>query len=151
MSEEMYCCEFCGYGSSSKERCTRCGSDIAHCFNEETNGMHGVMLPAWGRITVRLLEPSHADVIWKEVGEVWDWLEQHTEHQFLLGQMEKFKTQAASVELHGSEFGARKIKEVLQGRGSIEFEELPDDQIPHRPIPPRPAHWREPYVPRRKR
>jgi hypothetical protein len=43
-----------------------------------------------------------------------------------------------------------RLNQVLAGRGTLEFKELPEDQIPKRPkLPPR--FLRKPYVPRRKR
>jgi len=51
------------------------------------------------------------------------------------------------LELYGSESEIRKLEELLQGRGSIEFEELPHDALPK--FPPSPP-TRPPYVPRSK-
>lgn len=100
---------------------------------------------------IRLLVPSSAEQVWKELHDIWRDLEENTNHQFLPSQLEKFNTQGESVELYGSESGVSRMKEALGDRGTVEFEELPDEAIPSRPQAPRPAHWREPYVPRRRR
>lgn len=42
--EEEYFCEYCGYYSQSKERCTSCGRDIADLFTQPIS----FRLPAWG-------------------------------------------------------------------------------------------------------
>jgi hypothetical protein len=147
MSEEVYCCEYCGYGSSSKERCTHCGRDIADLFTHPA----GFRPLVWGKMTVHLLEPADAEHVWKEIAEEWSHREQNTNLGMLISQMDKFNTRADVLELYGSDSEASAIKKILHGRGTIDFEELPHDQIPRPPPPPRPAHWREPYVPRRKR
>jgi hypothetical protein len=145
--EEKYFCEYCGYYSQSKERCTSCGRDIADLFTQPIS----FRLPAWGMMRIRLLALSSAEQVWKELHDVWKYLEEHTNHQFLPSQLEKFNTQEETVELYGSESGVSRMREALRDRGTIEFEELPDEAIPSRPRAPRPAHWREPYVPRRRR
>jgi len=108
-------------------------------------------LPAWGRLTIRVRDPAMADTVWKEVAAVWDDLEENTNQEFLVSQMEKFQNPAESLELYGSEWGVFKVKEALGDRVTVEFQELPEEEIPKRPLPPRPAHWRKPYVPRHKR
>jgi hypothetical protein len=105
--------------------------------------------PDWGLITVRLLDPSQAPRLWQEVARLWDWLETETEHGFMPSQMDKFEGATASVDLYGSDWALFKLKELLAGRGTLEFKVLPDDQIPS--LPPRPRTTRKPYIPRRKR
>lgn len=111
--------------------------------------MERPFLPAWGLITVRLLDPSKAPDLWKEIARLWDDLETKTEHGFMPSQMDKFEGATDSVDLYGSEWALFKLKELLAGRGTLEFRELPDDQIPS--LPPQPRTTRKPYVPRRKR
>jgi hypothetical protein len=152
MTERTYLCESCGHLSPSRERCTRCGRDLSGLYQEErdTSWMNRPMLPAWGLITVRLYDSSQAPQLWKEVADFWDWLEAETEHMFLPSQMDKFDTQAPAIELYGSTWAMYRLNQVLAGRGTLEFKELPEDQIPKRPkLPPR--FLRKPYVPRRKR
>lgn len=152
MTEKTYLCESCGHLSPSREWCTRCGRDLSELYKEERDNswLDRPMQSPWGLITVRLHDPSQAPQLWKEVADLWDWLEAETEHQLLPSQMDKFDTQAPAIELYGTVWGMDKLHKLLAGRGTLEFKELPDDQIPRRPkLPPR--FLRKPYVPRRKR
>jgi len=145
MSEEQWLCEFCGAYSLSEQTCTSCGRKME---------FHDLNVPGfqtvWGRLTVRAYEPDKAEMLWHDLSVLWADLEKDLE-RWLDSQLEKFKTSADSVELYCSSWHGSRIKELMGSRVTIEFQELPEEQIPYLPIPPRPAHWRQPYVPRSKR
>ena len=140
--EETFFCDYCGYDSRDRNTCTHCGKDITDLEPRF------FQLPAWGRLTIRLLEPATAGNIWKELTPHWQHWEKNSNLGLMPSQVEKFNTQAPVLELYGSDFEIRNLKELLQGRGSIEFEELPQEALPKRPRGP---PTRPPYVPRRKR
>jgi hypothetical protein len=143
MSAEQFFCEYCGYDSDSRERCTHCGRDIADLFDNPSQ----FIPPRWGKMTLRLHDRTVAEQTWKELAEVWrENVEEARPHK--PSQLEKFNTSADTVELYGADYMASTMREVLGARGSVEFQELPHEQMPHRPKyqPPRP-----PTIPRRKR
>jgi hypothetical protein len=146
MSEERYFCEYCGYDSTNRQQCSHCGRAIENLFTEPP----GFRLPAWGRLTIRAYEPDKAEALWKDLSVIWADLETGLE-RWLDSQLEKFETATDSVELYCSSWHGYRIKELMGSRVTIEFQELPKEQIPYLPVPPRPAHWRQPYVPRGKR
>lgn len=144
MSEEEFLCELCGHYTLNRVRCTHCGQDIAYLFENPS----GFRIPVWGLITIRLLEPGDATRVWPELASEWAEWERWTNLGLVPDQLERFNTQSEAVELYCSDADLDKIKKVLQGRGTVEFQELPHDDIPRRPPSKFP---RPPYLPKRYR
>lgn len=142
MSNEQFFCEYCGYDSDSRERCTHCGRDIADLFDNPSQ----FIPPLWGKMTLRLHDRTSAERTWKELAEVWrEKVEETRPHK--PSQLEKFNTSADTVELYGADYMASTMREVMGARGSVEFQELPPEQMPHRPKYQLP---RPPTIPRNK-
>lgn len=144
MSDQRFLCEYCGYSSDNQERCSHCGRDIADLFTQPA----GFKIPLQGKLLIRLSSLGHAEHIWRELAERWDRLERETNLGLQPGQMGKFPPAGDTLELYGSELEIRPVQEVLNGRGTVEFQELPREQIPHEPRYELP---RPPTVPRNKR
>ncbi|MFL5352312.1 hypothetical protein [Archangium sp.] len=144
MSDQQFFCEYCGYYSDNQERCSHCGRDIAELFTQPV----WFRVPEQGRLTIRLSSPDHTEHIWRELAELWDRLERETSLGLYPGQMKKFPPTGDTLELYGSELEIRPVQELLKGRGTVEFQKLPCEQIPHRPKYQLP---RPPTVPRNKR
>ncbi|MFY0583595.1 hypothetical protein ACN28S_63195 [Cystobacter fuscus] len=143
MSDEQYFCEYCGYNSDSRERCTQCGREIAHLFDHPSK----FIPPLWGKMILRIDEETGSERIWKELAEVWrEKVEETRPHK--PSQLENFNTTANTVELYGADYMASIMQEAMGARGSVEFQELPHEQMPHRPKYQLP---RPPTVPRNKR
>lgn len=144
MSDQQFFCDYCGYYSDNQERCSHCGRDIAELFTQPV----WFRVPEQGRLTIRLSSQDDTEHIWRELAELWDRLERKTSLGLYPRQMEKFPPAGDTLELYGSELEIRPVQEVLKGRGTVEFQELPREQIPHRPKYQLP---RPPTVPRNKR
>ena len=144
MSERQFFCEYCGHDSDNQERCSHCGRDIADLFTQPV----WFRVPLQGRLIIRLASSAHAEHTWKELAELWDKLERETNLGLHPNQMDKFPPVGDTLELYGSELEIRPVREALQGRGTVEFQELPREQIPHRPARQLP---RPPTIPRNKR
>jgi hypothetical protein len=143
MSDEQFLCEYCGYNSDSRERCTHCGRDIADLFDNPSQ----FIPPLWGKMTLRLHDRTGSERTWKELAEVWrEKVEETRPHK--PSQLEQFNTSADTVELYGADYMASIMREAMGARGSIEFQELTHEQMPHRPMYKLP---RPPTVPRNKR
>ncbi|PTL84946.1 hypothetical protein [Vitiosangium sp. GDMCC 1.1324] len=144
MSDEQFFCEYCGYYSDSNERCTHCGKDIADLFTNPS----GFRIPLMGKLLIRPYDRADAERTWTALAEVWGKLERETNLGLLPSQMKKFPPPGDVIELYGSDFEASILRDELPGRLVIEFQELPREQIPHRPKYQLP---RPPTVPRNKR
>ena len=144
LSDQRFLCEYCGYSSGNQERCSHCGRDIADLFAQPA----GFKIPLQGKLLIRLSSPVHAEDVWREVAELWDRLERETNLGLQPGQMGKLPPAGDTLELHGSELEIRPVQEVLNGHGTVEFQELPREQMPHRARYELP---RPPTVPRNKR
>lgn len=144
MSDQQFFCDYCGYYSDNQERCSHCGQDIAELFTHPA----GFEIPRQGRLTILLSAPGHAEHTWRQLAELWDKLERETNLGLQPSQMEKFPPAGDTLELYGSELELRPVQELLKGRGTVEFQELPREQLPHRPRYQLP---RPPTVPRNKR
>ncbi|WNG13993.1 hypothetical protein [Cystobacter fuscus] len=143
MSDEQFFCEYCGYNSGNRERCTHCGREIAHLFENPPQ----FTIPRTGRITLRLHDRTDSENTWKELAEVWrEKVEDTRPHK--PSQLENFNTSADTVELYGLSYMVSLMQEAMGARGSVEFQELPHEQMPHRPKYQLP---RPPTVPRNKR
>lgn len=144
MSDDQFFCDYCGHYSSSDERCTNCGKDISELIKNPP----GFRIPLMGRLTIRPYDQRSAENTWKALAEVWDRLEQETNLGLLPSQMQKFPPPGDVIELYGSELEASILRDELPGKLIIEFQELPREEIPHRPKYQLP---RPPTVPRNKR
>ncbi|PTL84704.1 hypothetical protein [Vitiosangium sp. GDMCC 1.1324] len=144
MSGGPYLCEYCGYGSHSKERCTHCGRDISGLVDQPLK----FKLPRSGKLIIRPYDRANAEHTWKDLAKEWDRLERETNLSLLPSQMEKIPPKGDVLELYGKDVDASHLLEALPGRLTIEFQELPREQIPHRP---RREPLRPPTVPKNKR
>ncbi|HYO57658.1 hypothetical protein [Archangium sp.] len=144
MSGGPYLCEYCGYGSHNKERCTHCGKDISDLVDQPLRFRQ----PLSGKLTIRVYDRADAERTWKDLAKEWDRLEQETNLCLLPSQMEKFPPKGDVLELYGKDVDASSLQEALPGRLTIEFQELPYEQIPRRP---RGKPLRPPTVPKNKR
>jgi len=147
MSEEEWLCELCGYNSQSDQTCTHCGRKMEISYLDIDPTRAG---PAWGRLIFRAREPDKAAALWQEFSLHWADSEIGI-HEGLNSQLEKFNTTADTVEVYGAEWAYFRLSDLLGDRGTIEFQELPEEAMPHRrrpslPIPPIPGPWRS--VPR---
>ncbi|ATB30325.1 hypothetical protein [Melittangium boletus] len=143
MSNEQYFCDYCGYNSDSRERCTHCGKYIADLHDNPPQ----FIPPLWGKLILRLHDGTEAKQIWTELAEIWRAKVEVT-RPHKPSQLEQFHTSASTVELYGADYMASIMREALGARGSVEFQELPHEQMPHRPKSQLP---RPPTVPRNKR
>lgn len=142
MSGEQILCETCGYNSTNRERCTNCGQDISDQLDNPP-----FLIPMFGRLTLRLHGEARAEQAWRELADIWrDKVEKFTPHKD--SQLERFDTSADTVELYGADYMADIMREALGARGTLDFQELPHEQMPQR-APYKPL--RPPTVPRRKR
>lgn len=143
MSDEQFFCDYCGYNSANRERCTHCGRYIADLHDNPPQ----FTPPLWGRLTLRLHDKAGSQQAWKELAEVWRTkVEVARPHK--PSQLEKFNTSSETVELYGADYMASIMREVLGTRGSVAFQELPYEQMPQGPkSKPR----RPPTVPKNKR
>jgi hypothetical protein len=142
MSDEQYFCASCGYNSDNKERCTHCGNEIDDLYETPP----AFRIPLWGRLTLRLREGIPCEPTWRELVEVW-----HKEMEkwpSRPGQLEKFDTSADTLELYGPDYTVSIMRSALNARGSVDFQELSHEEMPHAP-PYKPR--RPPTVPRNKR
>jgi len=144
MSGGPYLCEYCGYGSHSKQMCTHCGKDISDLVDQPLR----FRPPLVGKLTIRVYDRSDAERTWTDLAKEWDRLERETNLCLIPSQMEKFPPQGDVLELYGKDVDAMSLQEALPGRLVIEFEELPHEQIPRHP---RGKPLRPPTVPRNKR
>jgi hypothetical protein len=144
MSGGPYLCEYCGYGSHSKERCTHCGKDISDLVGQPLR----FSPPLPGKLAIRPYDRADAERTWKDLAKEWDRLERETNLGLLPSQMEKFPPRGEVLELYGSDLEVSLLHEALPGRLTIEFQELPREQIPSRP---RGKPLRPPTVPKNKR
>ena len=142
MSGEQILCETCGYYSTSRERCTHCGQDITDQVDNPP-----FLIPRFGRLTLRLHGEAGAEQDWRELADIWrDKVEKFTPHRD--SQLEQFDTSANIVELYGADYMANLMREALGDRGTLDFQELTHEQMPHQ-APYKPL--RPPTVPRNKR
>jgi len=86
MSDEQFFCEYCYYNSDSRERCTHCGQDIAHLFDN----------------------PSQF------IPPLWDGVEETRPHK--PSPLEQFNTSAYTVELYGADYMASLMREAMGAR-----------------------------------
>jgi hypothetical protein len=143
MSNEQFFCAYCGYNSDSKERCTHCGREIDDLYETSPR----FIVPRTGMLTLRLHDGAGAEQTWKELADVWrERVEETRPHK--PSQLEKFNTSSDTVELYGVSYMISIMEEALGARGSVAFQELPHEQMPH---PPRYQLPRPPTVPRNKR
>lgn len=143
MSTEQFFCDYCGYNSSSRVQCTHCGRDITELYEKPVQ----FIVPRSGRLTLRLHDTAGAEQTWKEVAEVWrERVEETRPHK--PSQLDQFNTSADSVALYGVSYMVSIMEEALGARGSVDFQELPHEQMPH---PPKYELPRPPTVPRNKR
>jgi hypothetical protein len=145
MSHGPYLCEYCGYGSMSKAVCTHCGRDISELVDQPLK----FSPPILGKLTIRPYDRSDTERTWKDLATQWDRLEQETNLGIQPSQMEKFPPAGEALELYGTNLEVSLLHKALPGKLTIEFQEVPRDEYPHRDPPyklPRP-----PTVPRNKR
>jgi ribosomal protein L37E len=119
-----YLCEYCGHSSQSRERCTQCGHPLENPAEIDP--------PRWGRMKVRLHAPTDIGQLWKKLARYWSEWEAKPELALIPSQLERFDTSADTLELYGSDFEVRALRQLLRGKGSVEFEELPGERIPRR-------------------
>ena len=143
MSDKQFLCEYCGYNSESRERCTHCGRDIADLFDNPA----GFRIPLFGKMTLRLHDSAPAEQTWKELAEVWR-KERVEKWPRKPSQLEKFDTSADTLELYCADYEADIMQSALGLRGSVDFQELSHEEMPHDPPYKLP---RPPTVPRNKR
>ena len=143
MSDEQFFCAYCGYNSDNKERCTHCGQEIDDLYEQSPP----FITPLSGRITLRLHDGTDIEQTWKELAEVWRKEEETRPHR--PSQLEQFNMNLNTVELYGLSYMVSTLREALGERGSVEFQELPHDQMPYRQ--PKYQLPRPPTVPRNKR
>lgn len=143
MNSEQFFCAYCGYNSDSKERCTHCGREIDDLYEKPPR----FIVPRSGRLTLRLTDKTGAEQTWRELAEVWrEKVEETRPHK--PSQLDQFNTSADTVELYGVSYMVSIMEEALGTRGSVDFQELAHEQMPH---PPKYELPRPPTVPRNKR
>jgi hypothetical protein len=140
LSAGQILCEYCGYNSNNRERCTHCGRDIADLMDNPP-----FRIPLVGRMTLGLRDSLEATRAWKELADIW-----HDKgfSSFTDSQLERFDTDADTVELYGTDYMADIMREAMGTRGTVDFQELSREQMPQR-APYKPL--RPPTVPRNKR
>jgi hypothetical protein len=144
MNGGTYLCEYCGHGSRSKETCTHCGKDISDLVGQPLRFRQ----PLIGKLTIRVYDQADAERTWTDLAKEWDRLERETNLGLFPSQMVKFSPKGDVLELFGSDLEVILLHQALPGRLVIEFQELPREQIPHRPSG---TPLRPPTVPRNKR
>jgi hypothetical protein len=140
MSAGQILCEYCGYNSNNREKCTHCGWDITDLVDNPL-----FFIPLVGRMTLRLHDGKDATRVWKELADVWF---DKRFSSFSDSQLERFDTDADTVELYSTDYMADIMREAMGTRGTVDFQELTREQMPQR-TPYKPL--RPPTVPRNKR
>lgn len=143
MSAEQYFCAYCGHNSNRREVCTHCGLPIDDLYEKPP----AFFVPLWGRMTLRLHDGEDRAQTWKELAEVWRTKVEAT-RPHKPSQLDQFNTSADTVGLYGADYMASLLRDALGSRGTVDFQELPPNEIPRAPkyIPLRP-----PTIPRNKR
>ncbi|WP_434385865.1 hypothetical protein [Melittangium boletus] len=145
MSAETFFCEYCGYNSTSRERCTHCGRDIENLFDQPA----GFRVPLAGKLTLRLHDPADAALAWKDAADVWKHEEETQPDWGIPRQLEHFRTAAPTVEVYGMDYMVSALQKALGERGTVSFEAIAHEDWPFR----RPKYQlpRPPTVPRARR
>ncbi|ATB30323.1 hypothetical protein [Melittangium boletus] len=145
MSAEQYFCEYCGYNSESRERCTHCGKEISDLFDNPP----GFRVPVTGKLTLRLHADTAVDQAWKDAADVWKTEEETQPAWGIPSQLERFVTSSLTVEVYGMDYMESALRKALGERGTVSFQEIPHEAWPFR----RPKYQlpRPPTVPRNKR
>jgi hypothetical protein len=140
MSDEPFFCDYCGYNSDNGQLCSHCGRDISDLVHPAP-----FSVPLNGRMTLCLRDSQEAARVWKELAEVWY---DKRFSSFRDSQLERFDTDADTVELYGTDYMADIMREAMGTRGTVDFQELSREQLPqpalYKPLRP-------PSVPRNKR
>ena len=129
MSDEQFFCEYCGHSSGNADRCEHCGREREHLMESDI----GFRVPHWGKLIIRLIPPVEAERIWSALAGVWRERVEGLMPYPLPSQMEKFNTNADTLELYGADFMTGILSDALGDRGRVEFQELPHEQLPHSP------------------
>ncbi|MET0404694.1 MAG: hypothetical protein ABW123_19925, partial [Cystobacter sp.] len=137
--------EYCGYNSTSRERCTHCGRDIADLFDNPA----GFQSPLAGKLTLRLHGSTETERAWRDLTDVWKTEEDTQPAWGIPSQLEQFRTSTPTVEVYGMDYMVSVLQKVLGERGTVSFEAIAHEAWPFRRPPYQPL--RPPTVPRSKR